>query len=282
MKILSVIICFSLTANFAFGQNTDKQLRDHATLRFYYLLSKKNINEKVPYRQDTMVLDIGSEVSRFYDPARLGRDSAINVLFDPSKKSSIKAVNIFKDEHSKQVFDMPGTVSSNSTEGESYQIVKDKKGKITVFDYIGNMGPKLQLEDEIGKLDWQLVEGTDTISTYVCQKATLKFRGRNYTAWFSTDIPVNDGPWKFSGLPGLILKVEDSDRYFSFTLIGMIQPKDPIPMVIDKVDYLKVSREDYLKQLKKKTMGMAINFTDGVINLAQIPGTFNPVIMEIE
>lgn len=34
--------------------------------------------------------------------------------------------------------------------------------------------------------------------------ATTQFRGLTYTAWFALDIPINEGPWKFHGLPGLI------------------------------------------------------------------------------
>lgn len=283
MKIFSIlIITLSCIANSVSAQNTDKLIRDNATLRCYYALTKKNPGQPTPYRVDTMLLDIGAEVSRFYDPTRLGRDSAISNLFNPANQSSIKAINVFKAESSKQVTDMPGTVSSNSTEGESYQILKDKKGNITVFDYVSNMSPKLYFEDDPGKLNWQLAEGTDTLAAYVCQKATLKFRGRNYTAWFTPDVPVNDGPWKFSGLPGLILKVEDADQLFSFSLIGMIQPKDPLPIAIDKSDYLKITKEDYLKQIKKRSMGTAVNFSNGIVNLAEIPGKFDPVLMEIE
>ncbi|RZK79204.1 MAG: GLPGLI family protein [Pedobacter sp.] len=282
MKVYSIIICLSCLTTYAFAQQTDKLVKDNATLRCYYILAKKKPEEKTPYRVDTMLLDIGAEVSRFYDPARLTRDSAITNLFNPANQSSIKEMNVFKGESAKKVSDMPGTVGSNATEGESYQILKDKKGTITVFDYVSNMSPKLRFEENLGKLNWQLEEGTDTIASYVCQKATLKFRGRNYTAWFTPDVPVSDGPWKFSGLPGLILKVEDADQLYSFTLIGMTQPKDPLPIVIEKTDYLKITREDYNKQMKKKSMGFYINFTNGIVNLAEIPGKFDVVLMELE
>ncbi|RYF22834.1 MAG: GLPGLI family protein [Flavobacteriales bacterium] len=282
MKIFALIICLGCLTTYAFAQNTDKLIKDNATMRFYYILAKKKPGENAPYRTDTMLLDMGTEVSRFYDPARLTRDSAINKLFNPANQGNIKAMNVFKGENAKQVTDMPGTVGSNSTEGESYQIIKDRKGNVTVLDYVSNMSPKLRFEENLGKLNWQLEEGTDTIATYICQKATLKFRGRNYIAWFAPDIPINDGPWKFSGLPGLILKIEDTDLLYSFTLIGMIQPETPLPIVVEKSEYLKITREDYNKQLKKKTMGMYVNYTNGVVNLAEIPGKLEIILMELE
>lgn len=48
--------------------------------------------------------------------------------------------------------------------------------------------------------------------------ATTSYGGRNYTAWFAPDIPISDGPYKFSGLPGLIFAVKDDDGYYSFSL----------------------------------------------------------------
>ena len=282
MKAFPFLICLSFLTTYAFAQNTEKLIRDNVKLRCYYTLSKKKPDEKAPFRIDTMLLDIGTEISRFYDPARLTRDSVVSNLFNPANQSSVKAVNVFRGENSKQVTDMPGTVGSDLTEGESYQILKDKKGNVTVLDYVSNMSPKLLFEENLGKLNWQLEEGTDTIATYVCQKANLKFRGRSYIAWFTPDVPVNDGPWKFSGLPGLILKIEDTDQLFSFTLIGMTQPKNPLPITIEKSDYLKITRDDYNKQIKKKSMGMYVNYTNGILNLAEIPGKFEAVLMELE
>lgn len=47
-----------------------------------------------------------------------------------------------------------------------------------------------------------------------CTKATVAFRGREFIAWFTSEIPVTYGPWKFHGLPGLILEVHDVDNLF--------------------------------------------------------------------
>jgi hypothetical protein len=62
----------------------------------------------------------------------------------------------------------------------------------------------------------------------------------------------------------------------------MIQPKDPLPIVVEKADYLKITREDYNKQIQKKSMGMYVNFSNGIVNLAVIPGKFEVILMELE
>jgi len=56
------------------------------------------------------------------------------------------------------------------------------------------------------------------ISDYNVTKAKVEFRGRKYEAWFSEEIPINAGPWKFFGLPGLILEVGSADGAVSIRL----------------------------------------------------------------
>lgn len=63
---------------------------------------------------------------------------------------------------------------------------------------------------------WNLTQDTLTILNQLCQRATTTFKGRDYIAWFAPDIPISLGPWKFTGLPGLILRVHDSKNQISF------------------------------------------------------------------
>ena len=75
---------------------------------------------------------------------------------------------------------------------------------------------------------WTLSEETQTILEHQCQKATCHWRGRDFVAWFATDIPIRRGPWKFGGLPGLILKLYDTDRLYTFEAIGIEKGDYPI------------------------------------------------------
>ena len=76
--------------------------------------------------------------------------------------------------------------------------------------------------------EWALSEETQTILEHQCQKATCHWRGRDFVAWFATDIPIRRGPWKFGGLPGLILKLYDTDRLYTFEAIGIEKGDYPI------------------------------------------------------
>jgi GLPGLI family protein len=105
-----------------------------------------------------------------------------------------------------------------------------------------------QYEENIPVQDWVIKNDTLTVAGFLCQKAMCQFRGRNYTAWFTFEIPINNGPWKFGGLPGLILKVYDNDMLYSFevTKIDYGIKKYPIKMH-DYKNYKKINREKLLK-----------------------------------
>lgn len=68
---------------------------------------------------------------------------------------------------------------------------------------------------------WKLVNEKKDIAGYNCRKAETKFAGRNYTAWYSEEIPMSDGPYKFQGLPGLILEITDDKKENSFVMKGL-------------------------------------------------------------
>lgn len=61
---------------------------------------------------------------------------------------------------------------------------------------------------------WKLTSEFKDILGYKCQKATLEFRGRNYEAFFTNELGIKGGPWKFYGLPGVILEVHSVDDEF--------------------------------------------------------------------
>lgn len=83
-----------------------------------------------------------------------------------------------------------------------------------------------QYEESLPLMQWEMLAEEKEILGYNCNSAKTKFRGREWTVWFTTDIPYSYGPWKFSGLPGVILKATDSKNLFDWTAIGLEQPED--------------------------------------------------------
>ncbi len=92
-----------------------------------------------------------------------------------------------------------------------------KSGRTTLVYRTILGGPVLRYTEPTEKLSWQITAETDTIGGYPCQQATCQFRGRMYHAWFTMDIPLSHGPYKFHGLPGLILKLSDDGNEYIWT-----------------------------------------------------------------
>ena len=77
------------------------------------------------------------------------------------------------------------------------------------------------IDEPFPVINWQISTDTATFGGLHCQKATARFKGRDYTAWFCPDIPFHGGPWKLSGLPGLILEAFDTKKQVVFKFDGV-------------------------------------------------------------
>lgn len=79
--------------------------------------------------------------------------------------------------------------------------------------------------EPIPEMNWEITDTTANFKGLSCVKAKCHFRGRDWAAWFAPDVPVSDGPWKFHGLPGLIIHIEDADRTHIFSILGLRKPQ---------------------------------------------------------
>ncbi len=72
------------------------------------------------------------------------------------------------------------------------------------------------LSDTFGTIDWVLQPERKRFGMFECRRATGVFRGREYEAWYAVDIPIQSGPFKLGGLPGLILEAKSLDGKVKF------------------------------------------------------------------
>lgn len=70
----------------------------------------------------------------------------------------------------------------------------------------------------IENLDWKISPEKKSYGNIEVQKAQVNYGGREWIAWFASDIPILFGPYVFNGLPGLIVEINDVDNNFSFKL----------------------------------------------------------------
>lgn len=130
----------------------------------------------------------------------------------------------------------------------NYKIIKNNdKDSIIVIDKI--FTDNFQYKEDKRNIEWSIKSDTLTVNNIKCQKATTYYGGRFFEAWFSYKIPITDGPYKFKGLPGLIIKISDSKNHYVFELIAK-QDIDYIYSNIKPEENLYItSKSIFLKKL---------------------------------
>lgn len=160
------------------------------THRFIYELQLKMDSTDTDYQKFNMILDINSKDVKFYGRNLFVADS-INKKFGNMDNKHV---------------DMTGQIVKrriNTFDNENFTNIK--------FGYYS-----YKTHD---KITWNISKETKQVQNYTLQKATARFGGRDWIAWFNKDIPFNEGPFKFSGLPGLIFEIYDIKKNFIYNLI---------------------------------------------------------------
>lgn len=105
---------------------------------------------------------------------------------------------------------------------------------------------------ESNKMTWKIEANRDTvISGYKCLKASTELWNRKFIAWFTLEIPISYGPYKFYGLPGLIIKISDTQNQHCFTINTVKETKEKQQAIYYlNENYIEISAEDYVKSLQ--------------------------------
>lgn len=217
MKKIGLIV-LGLTSQIIFAQ---------ANRFIYQVTMKTDSTNRSEIKTENAYLDVTPEKSIFYGEKRLQRDS----LFTRMRQTNGGS------------FDR--TQMQNLRSHIDFTIEKDfKTGKNT---YNSRIARDQYSYDEDRPMEWKILPETAEIGDYKTQKAQTNFAGRTWFAWFTTDVPFQDGPYKFSGLPGLIVKVEDSKGDYSFDL-KETKKIGALTNLSQGGNIVKVKRKDYEKQ----------------------------------
>lgn len=102
--------------------------------------------------------------------------------------------------------------------------------------------------EPIEERSWTIKDdSTKNVLGYECIMATANYHGRYWTVWFTPEIPIDAGPWKLLGLPGLILEAVDSTGLHHFTANGIQSVNMNIPPVYEPYPYEKTTRKNFLE-----------------------------------
>lgn len=239
--VVKLIVLFSLLSHTG-AIHAQKKL-DEAYLKctYDYVYLKDTLNN-VQSIKDIIHLQVGKEVSKCYSYLTFYSDSisALPNALEVKRQLMRGAVSGGKVDINKAPVRHWGTfVYKNYPEG-----------KVTVTDNISLS--YYQYEDELNAQDWQILDSIKTVLDYPCQLAICDFRGRQWSVWFASDIPINNGPWLLGGLPGMILEAYDRGYQYHFLITGLQQiENEPIVFSLPTVDKVKVhektTRKEFLK-----------------------------------
>ncbi|WDT68636.1 GLPGLI family protein [Cloacibacterium sp. TD35] len=168
--------------------------------RFFYELTFKPKKGIDSLQKTVMILDVADKKSLYRDYLTVSQDSVLKIEVEKMQKAGV-----FKDLS--KSFQMPKFAYKITKEYPTMKVNFSERMLNSVFGY-----------NEEPKFNWKISNDKQKIGEYEAQKATTEFGGRKWTAWFTESIPFPDGPYKFSGLPGLIVKIEDAEKNFSWLL----------------------------------------------------------------
>ena len=187
-----------------------------------------------------MVLEVGKIYSRFYNinNAHIDSLSAAMVAAGESPQTMITKLT-------------PIMTGLSSHQFCNHYIFKNYPSPGTTVFLGTAYGTFYKVEEKL-QFDWTIDNNAKAkILGLNCTKATCRYAGRDYEAWFTPDIPISDGPYKFSGLPGLIVKVQDNEKEHIFELkeIKKVHNK---PLYFPEIEggYTATSAKGYVKALE--------------------------------
>lgn len=236
MRMLTVLVCLGLlVVNTMFGQGAkgfpkiETEVIGKSKLSVYYQLNDNSTKDR---KSTQTVLQLFDSKSKFFDVNEVDAIAYNNEFLTGGLNSEniAKGRNIFAKYFYKSI------------------VLKDfSTSKLVVNDQIS--GFRFQYEESIPKIKWKIEKETKELLGRQCIKATARFRGRDYVAWYTEELPISDGPFLFSGLPGLILEIRDTKDEYIFIANGIEQKNEDVFKTIHP-KLTKTDRESFRRGVK--------------------------------
>ena len=247
---MKTIVSILLLASLAVRATAREPVLDRAYMKCLYRYVYLNDTLTGKTKNDLLVLQIGTRISKCFSHYSNQVDS-LSAL--PNGDMIIgKMIN---DAMNNGEF-MRGNYPHKRLKTYIYKNYPERR--MTVTD--GLILQDYRYVDSLHTQIWTIGDSTREVLGYTCQQATADFRGRRWTAWFATDIPVSDGPWKLGGLPGLILEAYDEGQQHVFTAVGLERVKDE-PIIFNRSfvgnqKFEQTNRLEFLRSKKKSLMDL--------------------------
>ena len=184
-------------------------------------------------KTEMMFLDTTKDGSKYYSYTVFNSDSLMKVDLE-KQLAATGSINVKSDMQKGSV---------------RYSVTK------TYPDYKINLHRRLGMDayniSDDRKINWKISSEKEKIGEWNAQKAEADFAGRHWIAWFSTEIPIQDGPYKFNGLPGLIVKIEDKTGSHKLELKGIKNIKKELDINVFDAKEIAINSKQFQKVLKE-------------------------------
>lgn len=224
IKIMKILITFTLVMLGIFANAQNKRF----TYEYQFVPDSTNVSD---LKNEVMNLDVSESGSKFYSYTVYNSDSLMKI--DVEKQMAAGGMLNLK---------------SNNRRGLVRYAVTKKYPKYEVFLQNRILRDQYNVSEE-RPIVWKITSEKLKVGEWMTQKAETDFAGRHWYAWFTTDIPIQDGPYKFHGLPGLMVKMEDQTQSHRFTLKA-VKNISSIPKDVFGANEISVNAKQYSKILK--------------------------------
>ncbi len=254
-NIFSIVLLFSCLLSFA---QTSESVIAKANYKLTHHYDTTDFNR---IHTENFIVYLGNSSAHYKSYDRQLQDSAMLLSFQKEGAMAPPAGRRYDDE-------------------EIYSYYNEKKMFTSTKPTLG----KFIVERSFSPIDWEILPEKKQLFGYSCQKATGSFHGRNYVAWFTTELPFNAGPWKLNGLPGLIIHATDETERIQFELSGFQTVENSVAKTIwDKNERLSITWEEY-KKLAKFFQDDPIGFIEQrfggktMVSPGAVPKHINPLL----
>lgn len=235
MKKICLLFVLILLCSDGFSQKLNDKFEYKITYKLTYNLDSTALEEP---KSEYMILYTGKNLSKFSSRAKTLENPVV-------------------------VKGNTGHTSRAALTQFHYEILKgNQSGKIYYTLKIPKMDDRLYYAEEMDQFEWEILPETRKIKDFQAQKATTSFAGRDYVAWFTPEIPIAEGPFKFNGLPGLILEIADTKAHWVFDFFGLekLSPKLTYKLNLNRfVETEKEQLENLWYRYRRDPMGNANN-----------------------
>lgn len=236
---ISILLCITLGSS---AKKKQKYPQSEIKVEYNYYHKFLRGSDGVVEKNTPFILLANRSQSKFYCPSTEFKDS-----LESTPSGRVKAKQLFDAAVAAYVQNRDRSAMDGVVYHSRLYVLKDfDKYVSTTFDEAG-MGECGYYDEPFSEIDWVIAEdSTKTILDYQCIMATADYHGRKWTVWFTPEIPIQDGPWKFCGLPGLIMEASELSGQHSFTITGIETSSQPIYPVFN-TEYEKMDRIDMLR-----------------------------------